>query len=239
MRNLIQHIRVCKKIGWNLDFLLIKILLLFKSSFERSNFEAVSIVSHNSSDLCNEKLLFKTEPRGIHPQKKGAIVKNLVPLMPSNRRNTWLSMPENKKSSDMISSRFWVKFPPWLHFPHLRNPSFILLITITIVTNALIHSIYSGKPAIQNWCSLYVQCAYRLQRLYMFARRDDNDTFTSFSAEFLCLHENDGMFCRNMSDLFLIDLFILLLLIKIFDFESCQCRLRPIILIMIHGFFDN
>ena len=39
----------------------------------------------------------RVQPRGISKTKKDNIVKQLVPLMPCNRRAFWLNLPENNK----------------------------------------------------------------------------------------------------------------------------------------------
>ena len=43
----------------------------------------------------------RIQPRGISKKKKEAIVRQLVPLMPLNRRRFWIELPESQKSKDL------------------------------------------------------------------------------------------------------------------------------------------
>ena len=73
----------------------------FKTSFEQEEFQAFSYWKKKFDFV--QKMDFRVNPRGIQKKKKEEIVTKLVPLMPINRRDFWLSLPESDKILDLAS----------------------------------------------------------------------------------------------------------------------------------------
>lgn len=69
----------------------------FKNDFSDEEFQDFTCWKTNFKQSCEKR----AGPRGISRKKKEGIIKQLLPLMPHNRRNFWENLPENTKSEDL------------------------------------------------------------------------------------------------------------------------------------------
>lgn len=69
----------------------------YKNDFYEETFQNFNYWKKNSTQVKERRI----QPRGISKKKKEAIVRQLVPLMPHNRRRFWIELPESEKSKDL------------------------------------------------------------------------------------------------------------------------------------------
>jgi hypothetical protein len=75
--------------------------LFYKEDFDESYVELDFLMKKFNNKLFPE---VADTPRGVKTNKKEGIISKLVPLMPLNRRQFWLTLPTNDKVEDLVTS---------------------------------------------------------------------------------------------------------------------------------------
>ena len=74
--------------------------LFFKNDFGEAEQELSFLKKTFSVEI---ETKFRTQPRGVSSAKKQGILQNLVPLMPLNRQNFWLTLEADESAKDIAS----------------------------------------------------------------------------------------------------------------------------------------
>ena len=74
-----------------------KVDMFYKNDFSSDNFTVFTCWKNTET----EEPVQRKEPRGVLKAKKEQIIKDLLPLMPHNRRVFWLNLAVNNNSKDL------------------------------------------------------------------------------------------------------------------------------------------